>query len=84
MAEPVAEGAPGSIVEIPSTRILGITPDRKIEEVIISDDGEYHEYTFFDVDDEGALYLPDDNRLLMKKREEERLFAGTAELNSTS
>jgi sugar lactone lactonase YvrE len=66
-AEPDATGDPYSLDEVENTRILRITPGRQPEEVVKLEDGRRHRaFTFFDVDEQGNLYLPDGDRLLLR------------------
>ena len=53
----------GSLDEVFSNRILKFS-DGKIEEILTL--GEGHAFTFFDVDKEGNLYLPDNDKLLLR------------------
>jgi sugar lactone lactonase YvrE len=64
------QGDSGTLGEVFNTRILRFTPGEPPEEVV-SPDGRWHAYTFFDVDGDGNLYLPDGNRLLLRTREGE-------------
>jgi len=59
------QGDAGTLGEVFNTRILRFTPGEQPEEVV-SPDGRWHEYTFFDVDNDGNLYLPDGNQLLLR------------------
>jgi len=65
-AEPDAEGDPFSLDEVENTRILRFSPGEQPEEVVELEDGRHHSLTFFDVDDQGNLYLPDGKRLLLR------------------
>jgi len=53
----------GTLDEVFSNRILKFS-DGKIEEILAL--GEGHAFTFFDVDKEGNLYLPDYDKLLLR------------------
>ena len=53
----------GTLDEVFSNRILKFS-DGKIEEILAL--GEGHAFTFFDVDKEGNLYLPDNDKLLLR------------------
>ena len=64
------QGDSGILGEVFNTRILRFTPGEQPEEVV-SPDGRWHVYTFFDVDTDGNLYLPDGNRLLLRKNDGE-------------
>jgi streptogramin lyase len=65
-AEPDATGDPYSLDEVYNTRILRFTPGMQPEEVVNLEDGRHHAFTYFDVDDQGNLYLPDGDRLLLR------------------
>jgi len=60
-------GGTGTLGEVFNTRILRFSPGGKVEEVVHLDDGRHHALTFFDVDRDGNLYLPDGDRLLLRK-----------------
>ncbi|MDP7079691.1 MAG: hypothetical protein QF415_07370 [Candidatus Undinarchaeales archaeon] len=49
--------------EVDRTRVLRFRPGEELEEVFNFGDDDRHSFTFFDVDDEGTIYLPDDNIL---------------------
>lgn len=70
-ADPGEQEATGTLGEAFNTRILRFTPGEQPQEVVKLDDGRRHAFTFFDVDGEGNLYLPDGNRLLLRTQEGE-------------
>jgi hypothetical protein len=49
--------------EVDRTRVLRFRPGEEPEEVFNFGDEERHTFTFFDVDDESTIYLPDDTVL---------------------
>jgi streptogramin lyase len=77
-AELDATGDPYALDEVYNTRILRFTPGKQPEEVMNLEDYRRHRaFTFFDVDDQGNLYVPDGDRLLLRTNTGEiRVIAG--------
>jgi len=64
-AEADGQSSDGTLGEVFNTRILRFAPGQEPEEVV-PPDGRWHAYTFFDVDAQGNLYLPDGDRLTLR------------------
>jgi sugar lactone lactonase YvrE len=70
-AEEGAKGDPGALNEVYSTRILRFTAGGEPEEIISLGEGKEGSFTFFDVDENGNLYLPQEDKLLLRSADGE-------------